>query len=583
MGRGRRSRWILLVALALLVSVFEMLGAGLVFGLIGYVGDPAGAMDLPLVGDVRPLFPETTNRAFTIALVLAVAVFFAVRGALQIVNTYVQRRVAENAGVRLSAKLFASYLSWPYAIHLDRNSASLIRNAQNAVQQTVSQVFVPMIRVAADTILLAGMVAVLIAVSPEATALAIGTVGGVSALVLLVVQPRLKRVGRTAHRMNRVTLQWLQESLRGIRDITVLGRRGFFEKKYRNARFKLARANTLRATWLQAPATAIESALIGFILLFIAVASLTESLGAATLPVLGVFAYVGFRLQPTLKRILHSLNDIRFASAPLDEIIEDLELSQSLPDPEDGGRILELRDELELEEVVLTYPGTEEPVLTGIDLTIRFGEQVGFCGPTGGGKTSLVDVIAGLLQPDSGRVTIDGTDLRGNERAWHRSLGVVSQTTFLIDDTLRNNIALGVPLSEIDEEALQEAIRIAQLHDFVGGLPMGLDTTIGEAGVRISGGQRQRIAIARALYRRPSLIIFDEATSALDVETEAKLMKSINELRGSRTVLLVAHRLSTIRDCDRVVLVEDGQITGVGKYEELEAKNKRFRAFVAQA
>jgi ATP-binding cassette, subfamily B, bacterial PglK len=208
---------------------------------------------------------------------------------------------------------------------------------------------------------------------------------------------------------------------------------------------------------------------------------------------------------------------------------------------------------------------------------IRPGEQVGICGPTGGGKTTLTDVITGLLQPTAGRVTVDGRDLVEFDRNWQANLGIVAQMVFLTDDTLRRNIALGIPDEQIDDDALREAVKLAQLESFVAELPEGLDTTVGERGVRVSGGQRQRIAIARALYRKPEVLIFDEGTSALDNATEAQLMASIEALRGKHTIILVAHRLSTVRHSDRIVFLEHGRMTGTGTYDELRETNVAFR------
>jgi ATP-binding cassette, subfamily B, bacterial PglK len=220
--------------------------------------------------------------------------------------------------------------------------------------------------------------------------------------------------------------------------------------------------------------------------------------------------------------------------------------------------------------------------LADVDLLVRPGEQIGICGPTGGGKSTLVDLITGLLDPTSGQITVDGRDMREVVREWHAALGVVPQSVFLIDDTLRANIALGVPADAVDTSRVEAAVELAQLTEFVRSLPRGLDTLVGERGVRISGGERQRIAIARALYRRPTVLVLDEGTSALDNETERHLMKAVEGMRGTRTVILVAHRLSTVRSCDRILFVENGRVSGADSFLELERTSERFRAMVAR-
>jgi ATP-binding cassette, subfamily B, bacterial PglK len=343
----------------------------------------------------------------------------------------------------------------------------------------------------------------------------------------------------------------------------------------------MARAKYLHAAATQLPPIVIETALLGFILLYFGLAIARGDQSQETLSILGLFGYVGLRLQPSLQLIVGGLNALKFAAAPLEDLHADLLAVEALPetprtpDPCPSGPVSCWRD------VTFQYEETDRPALSGIDLTIRPGEQIGICGPTGGGKTTLVDVITGLLQPTSGTVTVDGADLREHDRAWQRNLGVVPQMVFLTDDTFRHNIAFGVPDDEIDQTALDEAIDSAQLREFVDSLPEGLETVVGERGVRISGGQRQRIAIARALYHRPSVLVFDEGTSALDNTTEALLMESIERLRGDHTIILIAHRLSTVRSSDRVVFIEAGRISGQGTYDELVAENAAFRQLAA--
>lgn len=577
-GRDQRGRWILLVVLALAVSGVELLGAVLIYTLIGLVADPEGEIELPFVGDVRSLAGDVDERTLLLGLVIGMAVFFVLRGVFRIASVYVQARVAHNAGARLSIRLVEGYLSWPYPVHLRRNSAELIRNAGSAVQQLVVSVFLPVIRVSAESLFVVGMIVLLVALAPVATAIAIVVVGGAALVVLLLVQPRLKRLGRISHRMQGQALQSVQQPLQGIRDIKILGRERYFVRRYARSRRQLARVSYLRPTVNEIPHTVIEIALIGFILLFFGVTIVAGDDAAAVLPVLGLFAYAGLRLRPSLQKIIRGLNDIRFAAAPLDDLYGDVAAMEALREKSGAGEPLAFDDAIVLDGVDFRYEGSDVDALSGINLTVRPGDQIGVCGPTGGGKTTLVDIITGLLEPTVGCVTVDGKDLRRHAREWHRNLGVVPQMVFLTDDTLRRNVALGVPDAAIDDSALAEAIELSQLTEFVESLPDGLETTVGERGVRISGGQRQRIAIARALYRRPAVLIFDEGTSALDNATEALLMASIERLRGEHTIILIAHRLSTVQNSDRVIFVEQGRVTGEGTFAELTRSNERFRA-----
>jgi ATP-binding cassette, subfamily B, bacterial PglK len=575
-GRENRWRWILLIGVALIASGFEVLGAALVYVLLGLVADPSGEASLPIVGDVRELF-DVEQTTLLLGLAAVMAAFFLTRAVVHVGEIYLQNRVAHNAGARLATKLVRGYLAMPYAFHLSRTSADLIRNSHQAVKELVGQVFVPVIRVAAETILVLGMLVLLVVLAPAATAVAVLVIGGAAVVMLLVIQPRLKRIGRRAHGLQRETLGTLQQSLHGIRDVKVLGRESAFSRRYERARFGLARVSYLKATATDLPKTVMELALLGFILLVFAGSILVDGGAGRTLSVLGLFAYAGLRLQPSLQRIIAGLNNLKYASAPMEDLDRDLRLVEGLEPSPPTESALPFKRALRLEKVSFRYETAHRDALSQIDLAVAPGEVVGICGPTGGGKTTLVDILTGLLVPTSGRLTVDGEDLRGRAREWQRNLGVVPQMVFLSDETLRENIALGMPGREIDEDAVKEAVELAQLKSFVDSLPQGLDTVVGERGVRISGGQRQRVAIARALYRRPEVLIFDEGTSALDNTTERELMSALWRLRGTRTILLIAHRLSTVKSADRIVFVQGGEITGEGSYDELLDTNAGFR------
>ena len=576
-GRERPLRWVLLVALALLVSGVEMVGAVLVFTLLALVAEPGGEIDLPLVGDLRQRFDGVPDDTLLLWTVTIIAVFFLVRAALKVAAKYVQARVAHNAGARLSTRMFEGYLRWPYPMHLTRTTSELIRNGHQAVMETVGQVVLPTIRTIAESFVVVGLLVVLLLLAPLATLAAVAVIGGTAVLLLLFVQPRLKILGRIKHREARSTLSTLQQGLFGIRDVKVLGRERAFAREYGRGRVRMARASYLREAAGELPSIVFELSLMGFIIGFFAFTVLQDGGAQEALSVLGLFAYAGLRMQPSVQQIIRGLNSLKFAAAPLEDLHADLTLMSDSGGTPRQAEPLSFRKELRLEGVGLRYERADRDALQDISLVIHPGEQIGICGPTGGGKTTLTDVITSLLQPTSGRVTIDGQDLAEVERNWQANLGIVAQMVFLTDDTLRRNIALGVADDEIDNDALQEAVKLAQLESFVAELPQGLDTTVGERGVRVSGGQRQRIAIARALYRKPEVLIFDEGTSALDNATEAQMMAAIEQLRGDHTIILVAHRLSTVRKSDRIVFLEHGRMTGLGTYDELRETNTAFR------
>jgi ATP-binding cassette subfamily C protein len=573
-------RWLAVVALALVVSVFEASGALLVFALLGLATEP-DRVDLPVVGDLRELLPDMSQRELLTWAAAILAVFFLFRAVTFVVQAYLQHRVAQNAAGRLAVRLLGGYLRLPYEMHLRRSSAELIRNAYDSVQVLATEVLVPAARIISQMFIAFAIFGVLMVSAPVATLLAGAVLGPTVVLLLRVIQPWLKSLGRTREAMAQTSIQSLQQSLQGMRDIKVLGREGYFKRDFGVQRQALARAMYLRGAASDIPKVIMETTLILFILGFFAVTVVGGTASGEVLSVLGLFAYAALRLQPALNTVVHGLNSLRFATPAIDQLADDLTLIEASAAASTAGvsvAPLPFRDAIELRDVCFRYAGTETAVLRGVNITIAPGESIGLVGPTGGGKSTLVDITLGLLEPTSGRVTIDGVDLRDHVAAWQQNLGVVFQQVFLVDDSLRRNICLGLSDTEVDESRVAEAVQVAQLAAVVAALPDGLDTVVGERGVRLSGGQRQRVAIARAIYRDPSVIVFDEGTASLDTVTESQIIAALEAMRGRRTLITVAHRLATVRNCDRILLIADGQIAEAGNYDDLLARSAAFRA-----
>jgi len=581
LNRDGLYRWFVILVVAAIAAVFEMVSAVLVFLVVGLAANPTAPVKIPIVGDVRTLVPEADAQSFLLWLLAAIALLFVVGAGIQIGATYLRQRVAHNAGARLSGVIVDGYLRSPYPLYLKRDSAELIRNGHQAVATVVARVFLPLIVIAVEAMVVTAILVALAVIAPLVTAVALTFIVILGGAVLLVVQPRLHALGRTTHEMNRKTLGTLQESFLGIRDVKALAAERFFSERYNRYRLRLARATYLASTMRQVPRVTIETGLIVMVLAFLAISSAADAGLSEAVPLVGMFAYAGIRLLPSIQKLIAASNDIRFSSAPLDDIHADLVATMGMPRDQGGVAPLRFERELRLRDVTYRYDGADDDALTQISLSIKYGEIVGICGPTGGGKTTLVDLLTGFLEPTSGTVLVDGVSLEGHYSEWLLNLGIVPQMGFLLDDTLLRNIALGVPDEKIDFDAVREAVQIAQLDEYVGSLPEGLDTMVGERGIRISGGQRQRITIARALYRRPSVLVLDEGTSALDSTTETRLMASIDALRGSHTVVVVAHRLSTIQDSDLILYIDQGCLRGRGTYDDLLKTNAEFRAFAA--
>ena len=583
-GRRRRFRWLIVIGLAVVAGGLEMVGALLVFLLLAMVVDPGASIALPVVGELPGLGSETGDRRLLLLTTAGIAAFFVLRAAVRIGQTYLQQRLVHKMGATLSKRLLSGYLGLPYAFHLQRNSAELIRNANDVPPWLAFQVFLPVVTIVAESVLLIGLIIVLVVASPLATGLALAFMAPTVYLLGRVVQPRLKELGRLTHELAYRALSTMQQSLRGVRDIKVLGKEIVFARDYARSRDSMAHAQYQLGTAQEFPRTLIETALLLFILAYF---GFTISRGTAvseTLPMLGLFAYAGLRIQPSLQAIVRSLNNLKFGVAAIDNVYAELVMLDRADPQLSFEPIVPLpfQDEIALEGVGHRYAAADRDAVLQVNLRIKRGDFVGICGPTGGGKTNLVDLVNGLLETTSGTIRVDGRDIAEHVQRWQANLGVVPQELFLMDDSLRRNIALGVPDDLIDEQAIDEAIRLAQLDVFVASLPNGLDTQVGELGVRLSGGQRQRVAIARALYRRPGVLIFDEGTSALDNVTEAQLVEMLERVRGERTIMVVAHRLSSVRACDYIVFVDGGQVAAVAPFDELIEKNITFREMAAR-
>jgi ATP-binding cassette, subfamily B, bacterial PglK len=578
------TRWLVLVVLALVVSGLEAVGALLIYVLLGMVTGASDALNLPLVGDIGRLLPDIADQTLMIGTAAVLALFFMARAGIMIAQSYVTGRILENAGARMSRRLANGYLGMPYAFHLRRNSAELIRNAYSTANKVIHGVFYPVVKIASHTLIVLALFVVLLATAPIATALVALFLMPVAFGLLQLVNPHLKALGRERQDLSTASLRSLQQSLGGVRDIKILGRERFFQEEFGRTRSDLARVSYRYSVIDSLPVIGLETVLVVFIAGLFAATVLMEGAAAGAIPVLGLFAYAALRLKPSIASIAGAINSLRYTSAGFEDVQRDLELTRegiAGPASEDVDA-LPFRQTIELIGMSFRYEGAVVDALSEVNVRIRRGESIGVVGPTGGGKTTLVDVILGLLSPTEGTVRVDGEDIRNHTAAWMKNLGMVPQELFLVDDTLRRNIALGVDDSKIDEERVRRAVRMAQLEDVVATLDEGLDTTVGERGVRLSGGQRQRVAIARALYRDPSVVIFDEGTSALDNVTEAELMAALELLRSDRTLIIVAHRLSTVRACDRVLFVRSGRIVDEGTYDELLAHDSGFRQFALE-
>ena len=574
---GTKTKWVVLILLAVFVSALELVAAILIFVLLGTMAAPGAEIGVPLVGNVEEIVPGLSDSNRLVPILAVVAAFFLLRGTVYLLQSYLQNRLSYATGSRLGRRLLRGYLAMDYSTYLQRNSAELIRNAHESTLALASYVLLPGIVLAAELFVTLTLCSVLLVTSPLAAGGAFLFLGGLVLVILRVVQPRLLRAGRLVQDMTTASLHSLQQTLLGFRDIRVLGRERFFEDEFAKSRQRLADTYAVRGVLIDTPRVALETSVLLVLLIFVGLnAARGDSLDEST-TILGLFGYAAFRILPSVNRIVNNLQSLKFAAPVVADLCQEVIAAESERSPEPEVTEPTSFEVLELRDVAYRYPGADREAVSGLNLRIERGQSVGFVGATGSGKSTILDLMLGLLEPSSGSVRVNGEPLPASPRKWHRLLGVVPQTIFLLDDTIRENVALGVGRKVADDERVQEALQIAQLQSFVEASPLGLDTMIGERGVRLSGGQRQRLAIARAMYRRPEVLIFDEGTSALDNRTESEVTNALRRLRREVTLITVAHRLTTIKECDVVLLIIDGRIAALGKFDELLRTSEEFR------
>jgi ATP-binding cassette subfamily C protein len=578
---AQRRRWLSLVPLLFVAGAIETASTGLVFGLIKIAGDPGYVFQHEPLATLFRALPGHGPGAVVLGYGVFLATFFVARSVILLGITFLEQRAGAETAAQLSTRLFDAYLTAPYAVHLRHSPTELAHDATQSIDWVVAGGMISVVQAVAEILVSVGLATFLIVASPIVTLVTAGALGTLVGLAVRLTKRSSLRMGKVRQQISRRAVKEMQQSLGGLREIHILGRERAFHDAFVADQQTYARTRRLHGTLVAAPRLAIETIFVCCIVLIVGLVMLGEG-RAEIMPLLGVYAYAGFRFIPAANRILMFHDAIRGAAPTVDRIHTLLEQFEGArPAPAGPEPELGFERAIELEHVSYRYETSAAPVLSDVNLTIRRGESVGIVGATGAGKSTLIDLILGLLEPTAGRIAIDGVDVARARRSWQRRIGYVPQAAFLFDDTIARNVALGVPRAEIDAARLDECLRMAQLADFVAALPDGAETQIGERGIRLSGGQRQRIAIARALYRQPEVLVFDEATAALDNATEREVSRAIEGLRGQKTLIIIAHRLSTVQRCDALVFLRAGRVGAVGPFDRLLEESEEFRAMAA--
>lgn len=564
LSKHQKLRIAQLTVLMVIGGFLETCSVSLILPFMDAVMEPEQAMEKWYARLICRIFGLQIPRTYLMFLAIVLATLYVVKNVYLILEYNVQHRFVYGNMFALQERLLDTFIHRPYEDFLHLSSGDVIRIINNDTRDAFN-LLTELLSLFTELVVSLMLAAAIFVITPVVTLCIAALLFATMLFIFVVLKPVLRRMAVSQQRNAAGMNKWLLQSIQGIKELKVMQKEQFFRESYNHYGKAYVRSLRWNRTLSTVPRFIIEGICMAamFIVVAVLIGSGTEL--QSIIPMLTAVAMAAIRLLPSVNRISGALNKISYGEPMLDKVIENMRVLEKNPAQTNIREqrdlsVPKLQHTLDFEHITYHYPSSEEFVLSDASMSVRRGESVGIVGPSGAGKTTSVDIILGLLDPQGGRVLVDGVDVKNNLPAWLSQIGYIPQMIFMLDDSIRANVAFGVSEREVNDEQVWRALREAALEEFVRSLPEGLDTQIGERGVRLSGGQRQRIGIARALYQNPEVLIFDEATSALDSETESAIMESIHGLHGTKTMIIIAHRLTTIEACDHIFCVEHGKI-----------------------
>lgn len=562
-----------LAVLILIGGVLETMSVSMMLPVVQVIMDPDSLMTNAYVSGIVKMLHIDSGRQLIILMLGALIVLFVIKNAYLLFQTYVQNTFVTRNRNRMISRVMREFLNRPYEEYLGADIPTVFRLTDSDIPNAFELILV-MIQMLTEVVVTVFICCALVIVSPAMCLFIVVIFLGMTIMITKVLKPRLNAIGRRNQSIQSRIAKWRIQSIYGLKDVKVLHREEFFVRNYYESGAIGANVARNYAVLNNLPRLLIETVFMAAMLLFIMLYMLRGGDISVLIPQLSAFAVAAVRIMPSASRINTYLSQIAYSQPCLDYLYENLtaemkvDVNGSVTGLTKGDRgqteterqPLELKDKIVLDHISFTYPNTEKPIFTDAHMEVHKGQSVGIMGPSGAGKSTIVDILLGLLHAQEGTITCDGVNIFDDYASWLGKIGYIPQAIYLIDESIRDNIAFGIDADKIDDKRIWEVLEEAQLKEFVEELPDGLDTTIGDRGVRISGGQRQRLGIARALYHNPEILVFDEATSALDGDTEKAVMDAVNSFHGRKTMVIIAHRLNTIAKCDVIYKVENEKI-----------------------
>ena len=550
----------------LIGGILETLGVGSVLPLVQTIVNADAMKQNKWVIRIMNFFNISDMTHFTILLLITVILVFAIKNAFLLLLSYVQAKYVNDNQQKVGSYMLEEYLNRPYEFYLNADIPTIFRILDGDIP-SVFTLLMAMISMVTEIVVTVCLFVVVFLIDYKMTLFMMSMLLIMTLIITKVLKPRLNKLGEERIDIQSRSGRWRTKAMYGIKDVKVLGHEHFFADYYSRLTKQGVKISVGYSVLNNAPAKIIETTSIGGILLYIAICMSNGVSAASLLPQITAFGVAAVRLIPSINRINTQMTNIAYCQPSLDYVYENVDFTKYkqagryVPDAPKNETPIVVDDDIRLKDVSYRYPNTEKMILDHADMIVPIGKSVGVVGPSGAGKSTAIDIFLGLLRPQEGRVECRDRDVMDNYRSWLSHIGYIPQTIYLSDDSIRDNIAFGVPEEEIDDDRIWQVLKEAQMEEFVKKLPDGLDTSTGDRGIRISGGERQRLGIARALYHNPDVLVFDEATSALDNATEKAVMEAIDSFHGKKTMLIIAHRLNTIENCDYIYKVENGKIT----------------------